>query len=61
MNTTRQKAPLVAIAESSLPDGIRQTISSEPIIPTIAAENDWGLCITLFDKKFLTYEAGLLV
>jgi aspartate/methionine/tyrosine aminotransferase len=74
MNTSRQKAPLLEIVESSMPDGIRQTISSEPIIPAIAAKakiiardypdfirSDQGQIIDIFPDREIYYgpSAGL--
>jgi aspartate/methionine/tyrosine aminotransferase len=74
MNTTKQKTPLLEITLSSMPDGIRQTISSEPIIPTIAARakviaqqnpefirSDQGQILDIFPDKEIYYgpSAGL--
>jgi len=74
MNETGQKAPLIAIAESIMPDGIRQTISTEPIIPAIAARakiigqhnpdfirSDQGQILDIFPDKEIYYgpSAGL--
>ena len=74
MNTTTQKTPLLEIAESSMPDGIRQTISSEPIIPAIAAKakviaqknpafirSDQGQILDIFPDREIYYgpSAGL--
>jgi aspartate/methionine/tyrosine aminotransferase len=74
MNTKRQKTPLLAIAESAMPDGIRQTVSSEPIIPAIAAKakviaqqnpefirSDQGQILDIFPDREIYYgpSAGL--
>jgi len=74
MNTTRQKTPLLEIALSTMPDGIRQTISSEPIIPAIAARakviaqqnpefirSDQGQILDIYPDKEIYYgpSAGL--
>jgi aspartate/methionine/tyrosine aminotransferase len=74
MNTTQQKTPLLEIALSTMPDGIRQTISSEPIIPTIAAKakviaqqnpefirSDQGQILDIYPDKEIYYgpSAGL--
>jgi aspartate/methionine/tyrosine aminotransferase len=74
MNTTKQKTPLLEITESAMPDGIRQTISSEPIIPAIAAKakviarqnpefirSDQGQILDIFPEKEIYYgpSAGL--
>lgn len=74
MDAERQKTPLLEIAESSMPDGIRQTISSEPIIPAIAARakilarsypefirSDQGQIIDIFPDREIYYgpSAGL--
>ncbi len=74
MNTTQQKIPLLEIALSTMPDGIRQTISSEPIIPAIAAKakviaqqnpefirSDQGQILDIFPEKEIYYgpSAGL--
>jgi aminotransferase len=68
MNTTAQKTPLLEIAESSMPDGIRQTISSKPIIPAIAAKakviakenpefirSDQGQILDIFPEREIYY------
>lgn len=74
MNTTKQKTPILEIALSTMPDGIRQTISSEPIIPTIAAKakviaqqnpefirSDQGQILDIYPDKEIYYgpSAGL--
>jgi aspartate/methionine/tyrosine aminotransferase len=74
MNTNQQKIPLLEIALSTMPDGIRQTISSEPIIPAIAARakiiaqdypefirSDQGQILDIFPEKEIYYgpSAGL--
>lgn len=74
MNTNQQKIPLLEIALSTMPDGIRQTISSEPIIPAIAAKakviaqqnpefirSDQGQILDIFPEKEIYYgpSAGL--
>jgi aspartate/methionine/tyrosine aminotransferase len=74
MNTTNQKTPILEIALSTMPDGIRQTISSEPIIPAIAARakviaqqnpefirSDQGQILDIFPDKEIYYgpSAGL--
>ncbi len=74
MNTTQQKTPLLEIALSTMPDGIRQTISSEPIIPAIAAKakviaqqnpefirSDQGQILDIYPGKEIYYgpSAGL--
>jgi len=74
MKGTGQKTPLIAIAESIMPDGIRQTISSEPIIPAIAAKakriakhnpdfirSDQGQILDIYPDKEIYYgpSAGL--
>ncbi|NOR11819.1 MAG: aminotransferase class I/II-fold pyridoxal phosphate-dependent enzyme [Candidatus Aminicenantes bacterium] len=74
MNTTQQKTPLLEIALSTMPDGIQQTISSEPIIPAIAAKakviaqqnpefirSDQGQILDIFPEKEIYYgpSAGL--
>ena len=74
MNTTKQKTPILEIALSTMPDGIRQTISSEPIIPAIAARakviaqqnpefirSDQGQILDIYPDKEIYYgpSAGL--
>ena len=74
MNTTKQKTPIQEIALSTMPDGIRQTISSEPIIPAIAAKakviaqqnpefirSDQGQILDIYPDKEIYYgpSAGL--
>ncbi len=74
MNQTTRKTPLLEIAASSMPAGIRQTISSEPIIPQIAAKakviaqhnpafirSDQGQILDIFPDKEIYYgpSAGL--
>lgn len=74
MNTTKQKTPIQEIALSTMPDGIRQTISSEPIIPAIAARakviaqqnpefirSDQGQILDIYPDKEIYYgpSAGL--
>ncbi|MGB6340830.1 MAG: pyridoxal phosphate-dependent aminotransferase [Candidatus Aminicenantaceae bacterium] len=74
MNTTKQKTPILEIALSTMPDGIRQTISSEPIIPAIAAKakviaqqnpefirSDQGQILDIYPDKEIYYgpSAGL--
>lgn len=74
MSTTKQKTPLLEIALSTMPNGIRQTISSEPIIPAIAAKakviaqqnpefirSDQGQILDIYPDKEIYYgpSAGL--
>jgi aspartate/methionine/tyrosine aminotransferase len=74
MNRTQQKTPLLEIAFASLPDGTRRTLSSEPIIPTIATEakaiaqqnpefirSDQGQIFDIFPEREIYYgpSAGL--
>jgi aspartate/methionine/tyrosine aminotransferase len=74
MNTTKQKTPILEIALATMPDGIRQTISSEPIIPAIAAKakviaqqnpefirSDQGQILDIYPDKEIYYgpSAGL--
>lgn len=74
MTTPNQKTPLLEISLSSMPDGIQQTISSEPIIPKIAAEaiaasqqnpefirSDQGQILDVYPEKEIRYgpSAGL--
>lgn len=58
MTTRKQKTPLQEIALSSMPDGIRQTISSEPIIPTIAAK---AKVITQKNSEFIRSDQGQIL
>lgn len=74
MHTTQQKTPLLEIAFAYMPYGIRQTISSEPIIPAIAAKakaiaqlnpafirSDQGQIFDIFPEREIYYgpSAGL--
>ena len=74
MTTTTQKTSLLEIALNSMPDGIRQTISSDPIIPAIAAKakviaqqnpgfirSDQGQILDIFPDREIYYgpSAGL--
>jgi aspartate/methionine/tyrosine aminotransferase len=58
MNTKKQKMPILEIALSTMPDGIRQTISSEPIIPAIAAK---ATVITQRNSEFIRSDQGQIL
>ena len=74
LNTTSLKTPLLEQAWATMPEGIRKTLSSEPIIPAIAAKakkiaaeksdfirSDQGQIVGVFPKKEIYYgpSAGL--
>ena len=74
LNTTSFKTPLLERAWATMPEGIRKTLSSEPIIPAIAAKakriavekpdfirSDQGQIVGVFPEKEVYYgpSAGL--
>ena len=74
LNTTSFKTPLLERAWATMPEGIRKTLSSEPIIPAIAAKakriaakkpdfirSDQGQIVGVFPEKEIYYgpSAGL--
>jgi len=58
MITQKQKTPLLEISLSSMPDGIRKTISSEPIIPKIAVK---ATLITQHNPEFIRSDQGQIL